>query len=58
LLLISSALGATVFNIPFEIIVLIIWLLLGKLVGFLVLRQIKAFNEIDIYLRTLPLIHF
>jgi hypothetical protein len=46
-------LGATVFNIPFEIIVLIIWLLLGKLVGFLVLRQIKAFNEIDIYLRTL-----
>lgn len=45
--------GATVFNIPEEIIFLIVWLLLGKLTGYLILRKVKAFDEVDIYLRTL-----
>ncbi len=45
--------GAAVFHIPVEIIVLVVWLLLGKVVGFFVLQKVKAFEELDIYLRTL-----
>ena len=45
--------GATVFYIPEEVIFLIVWLLLGKLTGYLILRKVKSFDEVDIYLRTL-----